>query len=1266
MRIHAVRTQNLNSLYGEQTLDLDRDLAGQGLFLIHGETGAGKSTLLDAVSLALFARTARLDGGSRSKDAVVERDPALVLSEGTARARAEVDFSVLDGGTRRYYRARWSVARAHGRADGRIQRPERTLYRLDAPGAEPVLLVSSDKEKDTAEPFDAALCGLTYEDFSRTVLLAQGQFQLFLRATHKERAELLERLTGTHEYAEIGARAARRRQALDVEVATLEARIGGITLPGEDELAALRAEQARLDTEEIALARRDADLRGQIAWLDAHAAIRAEEARRKAARESASRDLEAFAPARQRLTLHRRTEPAEGTLRQWRSAGDDHRLRTTALGAARERLAAARQDADETERCRSRDAAALAALEREAAAAETLIRGAREAWSARDRAAEARDDGAKRHALRAAELRDAESRRDGSAAAQKARHAALEEVKTRLVALDGADALIPRLPEWRGWLSTWREAATRGTGLGDALDQARARAARARDACTAGQREAERATQRQAEAARELGRAAEDLGHLTLGADAAECREGIRRARSLDDSRRQALDLLLPPLREEASKREERAGAIAALGEARTERDALVARHAGEREALLRQEERLRQLAAAREQVLLVLEIVTRRGALCDHEACPLCGSVAHPYRDGSSVPPDTSFHEEQRDSIGAALAAGEVARREAFETEQRTTRAVAAAQASVSGLEARVAALDDMIRRIGAEIATARMAPALEGIGPDGTIETLSAERDRLAGRVAEAQTRMDLLERAIDAEGAARHALAAADRDVAEAGAKTAAAEAEAALASAERASLETTATECTDACARFEQRLTEELARQRWIQSPIGGSIESVGKTIDAAERRLRDWESLRAERDGLDAEVRRHEATVERDRTAAETLAQGLTTLREELVCLEHAATFAATKAAACLDGRSPDEVEQAWSARLGAARKTATESDERHRTSRLSLEGAMAAEQAATAEESAARKRSDTAGRALAAALAAIGLGGVEEIEMARLEPGEHARLVAAEKAIDDALQVAEGGIRTVEAQREASLAARPPTLPDDVPLDRLVEEERRLSQARRDVVSRLGEIRTTLSQAEELAGKLAETRGALAERRREAERWRMIDDLIGTADGSRFRRLAQGYHLVELAGYANCRLAKLTDRYRLCVPLGEHGAPTMDFLVQDAHQADRERPLTTLSGGETFLVSLALALALADFRAVRMPIETVLIDEGFGTLDPVTLNTVVQALETLQTSTKARVGIISHVGGLSERIGGRVLVERVAAGRSRIVVEPCG
>ena len=116
------------------------------------------------------------------------------------------------------------------------------------------------------------------------------------------------------------------------------------------------------------------------------------------------------------------------------------------------------------------------------------------------------------------------------------------------------------------------------------------------------------------------------------------------------------------------------------------------------------------------------------------------------------------------------------------------------------------------------------------------------------------------------------------------------------------------------------------------------------------------------------------------------------------------------------------------------------------------------------------------------------------------------------------------------------------------------------------------------------------------------------------------------------------------------------------GVMSLSFAVRDAHFADAERPPTTLSGGETFLVSLALALALADYRAVEMPIETLLLDEGFGTLDTDTLNTAMDALERLQ-ARGTQIGIISHLGGLRERIEARIVVGKVGNGRSEIRFE---
>jgi exonuclease SbcC len=119
--------------------------------------------------------------------------------------------------------------------------------------------------------------------------------------------------------------------------------------------------------------------------------------------------------------------------------------------------------------------------------------------------------------------------------------------------------------------------------------------------------------------------------------------------------------------------------------------------------------------------------------------------------------------------------------------------------------------------------------------------------------------------------------------------------------------------------------------------------------------------------------------------------------------------------------------------------------------------------------------------------------------------------------------------------------------------------------------------------------------------------------------------------------------------------------LDDTGLPTLDFVVEDQYRLGSTRSPKNLSGGESFLVSLALALGLSDLRTSRMPIETLLLDEGFGTLDPVTLDIAMNALAQLQADGR-RVGIISHVVGLQERIPARIVVEPVGEGRSRVRV----
>lgn len=163
--------------------------------------------------------------------------------------------------------------------------------------------------------------------------------------------------------------------------------------------------------------------------------------------------------------------------------------------------------------------------------------------------------------------------------------------------------------------------------------------------------------------------------------------------------------------------------------------------------------------------------------------------------------------------------------------------------------------------------------------------------------------------------------------------------------------------------------------------------------------------------------------------------------------------------------------------------------------------------------------------------------------------------------------------------------------------------------------------------------------------------------WRRLRELIGSHDGSKFRRYAQAISLDILTRHANRHLARLSDRYRICRDEEE----ALNLQIEDLHQAGVKRPMASLSGGESFLVSLALALGLSDLAGRTVRIDSLFIDEGFGSLDPETLEVAIAALEGLQQENKT-VGVISHVGLLKERIGTQIAVEKGAGGVSRIRV----
>lgn len=169
-------------------------------------------------------------------------------------------------------------------------------------------------------------------------------------------------------------------------------------------------------------------------------------------------------------------------------------------------------------------------------------------------------------------------------------------------------------------------------------------------------------------------------------------------------------------------------------------------------------------------------------------------------------------------------------------------------------------------------------------------------------------------------------------------------------------------------------------------------------------------------------------------------------------------------------------------------------------------------------------------------------------------------------------------------------------------------------------------------------------------------RRSESERWAKLNELAGSADGAKFRRIAQGYTLDILLNYANVQLRELTRRYRL-----ERVPETLALQVIDRDMCDEVRTVHSLSGGESFLVSLALALGLSSLSSNRMRVESLFIDEGFGSLDAETLRVAMDALESLRTQGR-KIGVISHVQEMTEHIPVRICVNRAGNGRSFLEV----
>lgn len=227
----------------------------------------------------------------------------------------------------------------------------------------------------------------------------------------------------------------------------------------------------------------------------------------------------------------------------------------------------------------------------------------------------------------------------------------------------------------------------------------------------------------------------------------------------------------------------------------------------------------------------------------------------------------------------------------------------------------------------------------------------------------------------------------------------------------------------------------------------------------------------------------------------------------------------------------------------------------------------------------------------------------------------------------------------------------AELEQQPVEAPEQLP-ETIARSEKEL----REIEQQLATAAARLMQEERNRQKLKQIEAELPARQATAEQWEKLNKLIGSADGKKFKIIAQSYTLDLLLLHANKHLAYLSTRYKL-----QQVPDTLALQVVDGDMCDEVRTVYSLSGGESFLISLALALGLSSLSSNNLKVESLFIDEGFGSLDADSLRVAMEALEQLRMQGR-KVGVISHVQEMSERIAVQIVVQKGANGKSSIRV----
>lgn len=1235
MKILALRFKNLNSLRGEWQIDFRHpSYANDGIFAITGKTGAGKSTILDAICLALYGKTPRLNDISKGHNELMSRQ--------TGECFSEVIFATKDG----EFICHWAQRRARGKVDGALQTPQHELAEHGIDGKGKVIEHHINKVKNAI----IELTGLDFERFTRSMLLAQGSFAKFLQASADERSSLLEGITGTMIYADISIKVHELKREREQALKQLTDYLQSLQLLDADELAALSAQETTLNTELTAIQDTIKQLQAAEQRQKNLNALRNDLHVYQTQLSDIQIQISDFAPSQYKLQRAKRALELAGDYR--------------ALQLTRERYQTAQAKHNTLLDQRPAHQAAWQAAQEQTTTHQTDYQQRDQAWrDAQPLLNQIREQDATLRQLISQQQDRQRAQNEQNSHLQQLNHTLHQQQANYTHACQTEQTLAERLaqPIWQNLSQT----ITRVEGLAANLADIETRYSNAQtDQHRLAEAERDNINQQRQLNAKltELNaKLATQQTHVnntqqlmaTLLADSSRSDWQQRHTQLTRlEQALQRLDEVQTQARANQNAQQQLHSRYATLqqtlAQLATDIDTQTReqQHTNARVTLLNDNLKL---------LYKIADLQSERTHLIDGKPCPLCGATTHPYASHQPAAPNTT--EQQLSHAQAELASITQALEQLRlqqAREQQNQQQITDQLANYAHEQQHIAAkLTDLYASIGTLDTDNHYQHLTDSTRTNAALQDvqrmLAATQTRLDNieraeqQLEQASTAHQTLQQAVQACQNQHHLLAHRQQSLAE-----------------QLADHHDRLNDLTKQLNRVQREISTQLAPYQTLTVPpfdltqpissrsltkIRHSLDTLQNQIHADQQQLSTNQQRKAELEQTLTRLTAEQTSLQTHLAQAEQDLQNL----QRHIAQQHAQRHA------LFGDKNPDT----YAETLSKQRQTAldnwqtaqqTQTDAAHALQTLNADIARLASQLIDDQHDMQQQTT-----ALHTRWAQVGFVDEADYQAATLSEAERTMLQQTADALAQTLVQTQSKQRETQERltvlEQSSVAPELAALSAQALGERLAQttaEQQTLSEQR-------GSVRQQLIQQHQLQAQQRDLLDKIASAESEYRDWQLLHDLIGSNNGKKFRNFAQNLTLNVVVHNANRQLAKMSDRYLLITAPDE----SLMLNVIDKYQGGEQRTSKNLSGGESFIISLALALGLSHLVGENIRVDSLFLDEGFGTLDEDALDIALDTLTSLHEAGKF-IGVISHVTALKDRIANQIQVIPTSGGISQI------